>query len=1009
MIYPTPLSKLKFDRLVLVNSQIRWFLLACLLLPSLPILAQLRITTPVSRMVFQRTQHNEANVLVAGLAPATANRVEARFVPLAIGQGAVTPWTTLDMLAGSSAFRGKVTVSAGWYRLDVRAKNGTTILTETRVNRVGVGEVFVVAGQSNAYGGFERVPSATDDRVSCIDFRQDSLSEQLLPLQFSRFSYGTSVGPSQPPHMWGLLGDKLVQRLNVPVLFLGAALGATSSAEWRQSAEGNIGNTPNLAVYRRLGAVLLHYVTRTGARAVLWHQGESDISTDNQTYYNNIRYVIEKSRQQLGSAPIPWVVSRASYIDNRTNPDVIAAQNRLATDLPQVFAGPFTDDLVGSENRPDNVHFQGAGLFRYTDRWDQSLPNTFFENAVPFMPSDESALITSGYTLPLTRRPGETIVAASLRSNPSEADNQYFAQIVRADNGTTVYESPRSADNPLLVTIPATLPDGQYRLRTLSTHPATTGTLGEPFTVRQSATPSSLPNVLQLPISGGTADPALQRVGYRYEITSHGFFAMAIATAPMEVRMQRLDGGRFDDSGWNPMPPSSQAPDYIEFADFNYIRNYPPIALAVGGVEPGRYRLSVRRQGDNGPGLWYETTLLNGRNILYYPMESIGAIPPVLTVNPPAVSACLSGAINVGVDVSDGVMNSGNTFSIRLSDKDGSFANETTIGSGSSSPVQANLPGSLPEGSNYRLRVVASSPAVASAPSDPLLLCTGQADLSLALRVDDRTPNTGQPVTLTLTVTNRGPASAAGIVVKSILPAGLDFFNAVSSGVSATSGIVTINAGTLATGATAPYVFRLKASQTGSFATAAQITASSLTDPDSQPGSGTGDGQDDAATVDLRTANGSGPLTVSPNPNQTPLPSVQSNQPPTDPAKADLSLSIRANNLVPKPNDVISVTLTVSNRGGSSASSVLAQAQLPTGWQLTNTNGFSLSGQTATGTIGSVPVGGSSSLVLSIRVSGPGTLQAQILSASPADSDSITGNGYTNGEDDQASMIVRTR
>ena len=85
-------------------------------------------------------------------------------------------------------------------------KAGSTPLAQTQVNRVGVGEVFVVAGQSNAFGGIQRVPSAVDDRVMCVDFRQDSLSEQLLPLQFSHISYGTNIGPSQPPHIWGLLG-----------------------------------------------------------------------------------------------------------------------------------------------------------------------------------------------------------------------------------------------------------------------------------------------------------------------------------------------------------------------------------------------------------------------------------------------------------------------------------------------------------------------------------------------------------------------------------------------------------------------------------------------------------------------------------------------------------------------------------------------------------------------------------------------------------------------------------
>ena len=278
----------------------RFSLVVACLLP-VTAFAQLRITNPVARMVFQRNLASEATITVTGTAPPAATLVEVRFVPLAVGQGSTTAWKRVDLLPGTAVFRGQVTVSAGWYRLVVRAKTGSsgTVLAETRVDRVGVGEVFVVAGQSNVVGGFQRVPDAVDDRVSCVDFRQDSLSEQLLPLRFSHVSYGTSIGPSQPPHIWGLLGDRLAQRLNVPVLFLGAALGGTDSSEWQQSAAGVIGASVNASVYRRLGAVLLHYVRRTGARAVLWHQGESDQlnGTNTQAYFDNIRYVIEKSRQ----------------------------------------------------------------------------------------------------------------------------------------------------------------------------------------------------------------------------------------------------------------------------------------------------------------------------------------------------------------------------------------------------------------------------------------------------------------------------------------------------------------------------------------------------------------------------------------------------------------------------------------------------------------------------------------------------------------------------------------
>ncbi|GAB2524043.1 sialate O-acetylesterase [Spirosoma aerophilum] len=957
-------------------------------------------------MVFQRNAANEASVLVAGMAPSTATSVEARFVPLAIGQGAVTAWTPMRLLAGSSAFQGKVTVPAGWYKLDVRAKAGEITLAQTYVNRVGVGEVFIIAGQSNAFGGFERVPNAVDDRVMCVDFRQDSLSEQLLPLRFSHISYGASIGPSQPPHIYGLLGDKIAKRLNVPILFIGAALGGTSSTEWRQSAAGNIGTTPNPAVYRRLGAVLLHYIVRTGARAVLWHQGESDLSSTTQTYFDNIRYVIEKSRQQVGSKPLAWVISRASFISGQTNPQVITAQNQLIDNVPNVFAGPATDTIIGSANREDNIHFKGEGSYRFASAWDQSLTTSFFKNSVPFMPTDSATLITSGYTLPLTRRPGEIIAVASLRSDPHEADSKYTAQIVRVSDGETVYESSPTTDNPILVTLPFNLANGQYRLRTRSTHPVITGTLGEPFNVQQDAAPSRSFPIYRPPVSGGTADPAIRLFGYRYEKGATTFWGMIQATAPVEVKLESLDNSGFTDSNWYLAPPSSQAPNFDSFADFNYIRNYPARTAGVDGVVPGRYRYSVRRQGDTGEGLWFEMVLLDGRQILYYPMEPVTNIPPVLTVTSSQTS-CLSGSFNVAIDVADNVLNSGNVFSVRLSDVNGSFANETTIGTGTTSPVSVTLLPSLPTGNNYRIRVVATNPAVISAPSQPLSICPGGADLSMSLITDSRTPTLNQPVTFTLILSNAGPAVASNVQAQSLLPTGVDFVDATTGAISASANTVTIHAGTLPVGANQPFVFRVKPSQSGIFATSAQITASSLFDPDSQPNSGTGDGEDDVATADFRTPNATGKVISSDNPNQTPLPSVKSNQPAVDPTKADLSLLMISNKLAPRLNDVISVTLVCNNLGGAAATNVNLQTVLPTGWQLTVTTGLTISGQIVTASVGSIPAGTSTAMILLVRVSGSGTLRSQILSVTQADPDSTPGNGYIKGEDDEASLSIR--
>ncbi len=986
-----------------------WLVLALTGFCSLCAKAQLTISSPVPRMVVQRNQVNQASVLITGTAPATATSIDVRFVPLVAGQGSVTAWTTVPFLSGSRVFRGFATATGGWYRLDVRASAGTTLVAQTSVNRVGVGEVFVVAGQSNAVGGFEREPGAADDRVSCVDIRQlNRIEEQLYPLQFGHASSGSNIGPSQPPHIWARLGDKLVSRLNVPVLFLGAAQPATSSTQWQQSAAGSSGA---LLPYQRLGSVLRSYVARTGMRAVLWHQGEGDIDGSEAAYFSNLKYIIGKTREQTGFGQLAWLVSRVSYTQGATNPGVLMAQNRLANEVSDVFNGPATDDLTGPDNRlGDNVHLAGNGLVRFIDRWDQSLNADFFSRSTPYTPADASSLLTSGYPLSLVNRPGSVVLVPSFRTTPVETGNQYYVQVVGVNDNTVVAESARGLTNPLSLTLPTGL-NSSYRLRTLATAPALTGTLSESFTVSSSAPVTAYDAPTPAIVQGGTSDTDIIRVGYRYEADSHGFFAMIQANTTVETRMQRLDGGSFSDTNWQVAPPVSQAPDYTEFADFDYVRNYPPAALGVGGVEPGRYRLSVRRQGSTGDGSWIETTFLNGRTTLYQGMEPVAPLPPVLTLTNAVPSVCPGGPFTVSFTQTETPADAGNQYTVQLSDGTGSFASPVSLGSGTSSPIAVTVPTSVSAGTVRRIRVVASSPVVASAPGDSFTVCSNTvnlADLSLAMRFSNRLVLLNTPVSCTVLVSNSGPAPASGVLIQSRLPIGLTFVDATDNAISSANGIVTINAGTLSPGSQG-YVYRLRATQAGTYAVAAQITASQTPDPDSQPNSGTGDGQDDATTADLRTTPGQDTLYVSPNPNQTPLPPIQSNQPATSSNSADLSLALITKQLTAPQSGTLDVSLTISNRGGASAQLVGVQILLPSGWQLLSGSSLSQSGQTVSGTIVGVPTADSTTVKFSLRVGSAGTVQAQISSSSISDPDSTPGNGYTNGEDDTASLMIRIK
>jgi uncharacterized repeat protein (TIGR01451 family) len=131
------------------------------------------------------------------------------------------------------------------------------------------------------------------------------------------------------------------------------------------------------------------------------------------------------------------------------------------------------------------------------------------------------------------------------------------------------------------------------------------------------------------------------------------------------------------------------------------------------------------------------------------------------------------------------------------------------------------------------------------------------ADLSLGKTVSNGTPTNGSSISYTLTATSAAsPASTAtanGITVQDTLPTGFSFISATGTG-TYNSGTGVWSVGSLAPGASASITITGTVTATaGTVTNVAQITASSLTDPDSTPNNGVTT-EDDYASVPFTVA-----------------------------------------------------------------------------------------------------------------------------------------------------------
>ncbi len=374
--------------------------------------AQIKITSPSDRAVYQRDITGQTTISISGTYSQPVDKFEVRAVPVIPGQGETTQWSVLQDKVTGGVFQGTLRLRGGWYTLEVRGLLNSAIVGRDVVSRMGVGEVFLIAGQSNAQGLFESPgPAANDDRVNYIayDNTVNSLFDPPAPT-FAHLESNVTIGPrGKSAWCWGILGDLLAKKLNVPILFINTAWEGTTVKNWAESAAGKTTqnayggfNYPTQMPYGNLLISTQHYVHQLGVRAILWMQGEADnfpANTSAQAYRDNMQFLISKLNSDTDKR-INWVISRTSRANNGanrsvTNQNVINGQNAvLNTPFNPTFPGPETDNAYVP--RPDGVHFLGQeGQRILANMWNDALNTTFFSTITPVTPTPTPSLTTS--------------------------------------------------------------------------------------------------------------------------------------------------------------------------------------------------------------------------------------------------------------------------------------------------------------------------------------------------------------------------------------------------------------------------------------------------------------------------------------------------------------------------------------------------------------------------------------------------------------------------------------
>ncbi len=325
---------------------------------------KLTIGTPKERQIIQRNDENRAMVNVSGT-------YRSEDIPGSVEicaelaenarRGKSVDWQSVDSFADGE-FSGTLELMAGgWYTVKVRVKSDGAYMEE-EISRVGVGDIYLTAGQSNSASFGQDKTTPANDTVSTWDPDTGAWVFSSDPqVSWSGSFVGTGGSP------WPTLGDYLTEKYGVPIGFISAGWGSSVVTDFLPE---------NNKHYKRIRIPLEEFGVN-GIKAVLWHQGESDAinGTSSEQYKKDLLTVIESSRSDAGY-DIPWVIARAAYHTQSSaeaEQRVVAGQVSACNDI-NIFVGSTTDDLLdGYRSTTDHVHFRKAGLIEHGTRWGKAL------------------------------------------------------------------------------------------------------------------------------------------------------------------------------------------------------------------------------------------------------------------------------------------------------------------------------------------------------------------------------------------------------------------------------------------------------------------------------------------------------------------------------------------------------------------------------------------------------------------------------------------------------------
>ena len=214
---------------------------------------------------------------------------------------------------------------------------------------IGVGDIFVIAGQSNS-AGFSKTPGVREPVQGVHLFRNrctwDIASDPMNEKTDTAHSENAEMYiPGQSP--WLAFASALKRELGYPIGLIQTSVGGSPLSAWNPEENG--------ILFRNM----IRTVSMCGGRVkgVLWYQGESDAGGETETsgYLARFADFVSAVRRELNAPQLPFLTVQLNKLLSCTDPDTdrrfaeIREAQRKAGKIPGVTVIPSLDLTLSDE------------------------------------------------------------------------------------------------------------------------------------------------------------------------------------------------------------------------------------------------------------------------------------------------------------------------------------------------------------------------------------------------------------------------------------------------------------------------------------------------------------------------------------------------------------------------------------------------------------------------------------------------------------------------------------